>query len=1102
MSDIQDSLSIERLLEKVSSYVDTFDAKLVLSQAFEIAARAHAGYTRIDGQPYLSHPLAVAEILADWQASLPVLATALLHDLFSPEYSQAYTAQEIYLQEVRRRLGEDIGNLLETMARLNSSMRHLEAGDFYSRVDNDDFWESISYYLQQNRDTVIIKIADRTHNLMTSSALTPHYRERAADIGLNLLVPLLERLGMGQVRREVEDICFALKNGEQYQDLRERCNNPVWQQEIAALVDDLQKKLAPSLPDSTMFWRPASLYSIWQDLKTTKLAQNEKPHVRMGEAGLFVIIVGEERLDCYSALGLLHTFCLPIEGHVRDLIANRQKNGYQSLHTLVKHPSGKFLQVAIRTRAMDMVAEYGITACWRGIAEDFLPRLPEHRTSMEGTIQVFTPKGEARTLPAGATPIDFAYHIHSGVGNHCVDALVNGSRVDLYHPLQNGDQVEIISGGSGSSPKYDWLQHVKTPQALSRIRHWLSFNRREDMLKIGRALLDQELSALALDSHDVQVTQLLNKIAEREHLKDLDELLVSIGVGRHKPAKIVASLKSLRLKSVRSPGAIDLRTSIHVLAPELAEMPRILAQCCAPVTADEIVGYRRSDNVLVIHRHDCPQLEGRQGLVQVKWNRTNVEGNYTIYVEAVNRPGLASEISTLVALSGIDMQEFHARRRPDGVMAEIYIVLSGTTSGQRDRIQKALEDAHHVTLVDMIHPGMLTPGGPISEAPVLKHLPNPYSPGIAIGSRFYGRETEIERIVNLLHSEQQGTAILLWGQRRIGKTSIMLRLREKAVSAFLPVYLDLQGLRDGNTVHFLYRLMMGLSQVLKERITDLPREITVPAYNRLRKDPLGQFDMFMDLIRDAAKQYPFVIMLDEFQCLNTLREEGVSRSAIFNRLRSHSQHGQGIHLILSGGGLLSQLRYETDVTSLFNIAHSEKLGCLTELAVHHLIKDGLSQVGIVTEPTMNLLYQLTAGHPYYLQLLCSMLYDHFQGKKGVITAHIVRQLVFEWIQNADASRFQHLWEGHDSVSAQRNRLILSAIADLDAYHHEIEFSRLGNVLYPVMSEQELALSLGDLTELGVLIHTHAGYTITVDLFTRWLRQHCPLDRLLKEAPRV
>src|SRR5260370_3915181 len=379
-------------------------------------------------------------------------------------------------------------------------------------------------------------------------------------------------------------------------------------------------------------------------------------------------------------------------------------------------------------------------------------------------------------------------------------------------------------------------------------------------------------------------------------------------------------------------------------------------------------------------------------------------------------------------------------------MAEAHIYLSKTTSTQRTRIQKALEDMHYVTKVEVIPSSLFSTSMQqlASSKPI--YQPNPYGPAVAAGLRFYGREVECQRISVFWRDQSQNTTILLWGQKRIGKTSLVLRLQEQSQGDFLPVYIDVQGLKDGSTSQFLYQLMSRISMALKEKIPDSVQEISVPALKRLRKDPLAYFDIFMALVHEVARNHPLVVILDEFQCLCSLREEVVSRSAIFSRLRSYSQHGNGIHFILSGGGLMSQLTGQCDMALLFNIAHDEKLGCLEVKAAHQLVRDGLTKTGNITERAIELLLDLTAGHPFYLQLLCSMLYNRPQENKTTITPHSPPKRIPNRLTHADNNRFQHLCEEHNTTSAQRNKLILTAIAALTSNNHKFEYNRLAGAI--------------------------------------------------------
>lgn len=1118
MSDDRQSQELFQLIENVTSYSGSSEAELVLRAAFMIAEKAHEGVQRIDRQPYILHPLAVASILADWHAPVQVVAVGLLHDLLNPQYSRGYSSKEEVLERVRVTLGTDIARLLNVVVELNNFMRHVEGSDFYNQDDSNDFWLGIANYLDQASEAVLVKIADRLHNLQTCSALTRKYQEQMANAGLQLLAPLLGRLGMGKVKSQVENRCFQINEPIYYQLLQQLSERPEFQQQIGEVAEELRQALNGLLPGLKIIWRPNSLYTIWQEINPGKLNHLGHFTLRIMDAGSFLVLT-QKKIECYEAIGLIHELYPPIDGQMRDQIAIRRENGSQGLLTQVKHRSGNLLRIVMRTTEMDMIAGYGIAARWWGISEEFVPRLLVQKKLVDKEIQVYTPKGEMRPLPPGATPLDFAYHVHTDVGHHCVDVLVNGVRGDMYQPLQTGDQVEIITGGQECGPHLEWLWHVRTPQALSRIRHWLSINKRDEMVDRGRALLNRELQALGLDTSDPAVFRLLSELAQKERERDVDSLMVALGVERTQPSKLVASLKSMRLKSVRAPKYRESYVSVQVLSPEFERFPITIARCCDPVLGDDIVGYRRRDDIIAIHNRDCLQISGKLRLIQVKWNKVKTETETVIVIVALNYPGLARDICEIITMSTIDMPIFYAARRADGVKADVQVYLGKTTPHQRHRIQKALEDMSSVDTVEMIQSSLLqVPALPLASSSgadttqsvtsantgMNKQLryPNPYGSGIAEGSRFYGREVEKERVVGLLRNKTQNVAIMLWGQRRIGKTSFVLRLREQAADIFLPIYIDLQGLKDASTTMFLHRLMDRISQVLRDKAGDSTYEISVPALNRLRKDPLTYFDTFMDHIEEITRSYPLLLMLDEFQCLNSLREEGATCSAIFNRLRSHSQHWQGIHFILSGGGLLSYLKDQSDIASLFNIAHPEKLNCLETESARQLIKDGLSKVGNITDTAITLLMSYTAGHPYYLQLLCSMLYDYAQEHRLALTSDVVSQRIREWLMDADASRFQHFWEGYDIPSTQRNKLILSALAQLGNATYSVDFDRLVDAIGAVVSENDLAQSLYDLSELGVLDHYQANYSIKVGLFGRWLHQHSSLKTALKETSRL
>ena len=1092
MKDQPPVIDLDKLIERVAFYTSSKDGETLLRHAYQIAFEAHDGFVRINGESYINHALAVASILADWQAPLSVVAAGLLHDTINPDYSR-----ERSLKRLQSEFEPDIFRKVEEVSSLSNFIRHVEVGEFYNEAEAQDFRYQIASFLEREPDAVVIKIADRLHNLRTASALTRSFQERMVGVVLNLLIPLAERLGMGVVKCQLEDCCFEINNPMYYRMLQQSSIDASLLQGVEGLQEELRQLVSAVVPSSSVRWQPASFYGIGQEIGLGKLLPSGTVTIPLINAGTFVILVEDED-SCYRILGGIHKRFPPVKGHFHDFIADPKENGYQSLDTQVKHTTGQPLQVAIRTSLMDLIAEYGIIAVWRGIPRKRLPRLPLETKHTNDEIQVYTSKGEIRHLQRGVTVLDFAYSIHSEVGHHCAGALVNGERAELHTVLSSGDKVTIISGGPDCCPNLSWLEYAHTPQALSRIRQWLTQHRRDDLVRRGQMLLDTELQPLGWDSGNIQVQQLLMKLASKKRVGKLEGLFVSISLGRLKASEMVEKLKSTYLKSIRSSNYQEPTAEVSVLSPEEAQLSRAFAKCCGPQPPDDIVGYRRSDGVLAIHKRSCTQVNAPEKQIQVKWDMTSLEPDYVIVVETPNRPGLAGEIETQVALSGINMQHFSISKRPDGVTAEARIYLGKTTSMQRSRVQRALEGAPYVHSVEFIHSSMLSSPPQLSTSFRVVQSPNPYGLRLAEGSRFYGREAECERIASLLHSPSESTAILLWGQKRIGKTSFVLRLKELAQGDFLPIYIDMQGLKDSSTTQFLHELMRGISHMLLDSILDLKREMSVPPLHRLRKDPLAYFDSFMTLVEEVTRSYPpLVVILDEFQCLCSLREEEVKRNAIFSRLRSRSLHRRGMRLVLSGGGLMSQLTQQGDISSLFNISYDEKLGYLEAKAARRLIKDGLTKVGNITDLAVDLLFDLTAGHPFYLQLLCSRLFEQAKEHRSTITQQIVMQNVQEWVDKADSSRFSHLWEGYDAAGTQKNKLILCAIAQLT--NNEVEYSRLASVLCPTIAEHELIHALEDLASLGILRRDHLYYTIVVKLFTRWLKDHWPLEVALKEA---
>ena len=1046
-------MDLNKLIQAVKIYRDA-EAESTLNTAFQIASVAHEGFHLESGEPFIYHPLAVASTLVDWYAPPTVIAVGLLHDTLNTQYSHGYS-----LETIRRKLGSEIARLLEATAGLNGLLRHFEE-DYSSEHDGiiDEAYgreASANALLHeaspfvQGWDAFVIKIADRCQNLGAISTLTREQKQRAAHIALSIFVPLADRLGMGAVKRQLEDESFKAINPAYYDLLQRYFSDIRLEQETSEALKQIQQVLVPLQGRSQVRWQPFSYYTlsdhqIAQNAKHGNFMHDRPLSLKLEEVGAFIILT-EDESDCYRLLGEIYKRYIPLEKQLRDFIANPMENGYRSFHTQVKYAPGQLLNIILRTYLMDQVAEFGYTAAWKNVPEELLPKLPTSAHLIEGKIQIYTVQGEAKYLPLGATPIDFAYEVHTNVGNSCKGVVVNGVAGDLYQPLQNGDIVEIIVGGPETRPSPDWLNHVQTLHATHRIRHYLAEQHRTILEESGRTLLNRELMALDLTSTDAQVSSFLTQMAKRENLDSPEDILVNIGLGRYKASEIAE-----RLELNRSSKHDETTLNITVLSPEAIPLHREIAQCCHPTPPDDIVGHCRHNRVLIIHKSSCPKMKGVQETIAVEWDTTPPEPNYVIVVQALNSPGLAANLSGAMARMGFDMLRFDSRQLADGGMTETYIYLEKTTPLQRLRIQRELETLPHVKRVEAIDSLSLSK----------PHLPNPYGPKPAVGPRFYGRNVECQRIRMLVCDQSQNSAILLWGQKRIGKTSLLLRLVEQAGRDFLPVYIDLQSIAYCSTTQFLSTLINQTILQLKSQVPESLRHINTFHFNRLTKDPLGQFDKLVTSLQKTVQYQPLVIILDEFQYLCELHEEAMTSQAIFRHLRSVSQHGQGMHFIFSGGGLMSELISQPDLGPLLNTTFDEKLGCLGESAARNLIKDGLTRVSEIEEDAIDDLLRITSGHPYYLQLLCYKLFEQAQQDKATITQTTISEASYEWLRQADESRFQHLWEGKLGMDSQMNKVILSAIAQLELDNGEVEYDFISEAVHHLIQEGNLCPFIG------------------------------------------
>jgi len=643
----------------------------VIDAAYRLAARGHQGQQRATGDPYIVHPLATAEILADYGMDEPTLAAALLHDIVEDT--------DISLEDVRADFGEEVADLIDGVTKLDrikfSSKEEQQAASI----------RKMAIAMAKDIRVLLIKLADRTHNLRTIEPLPRPKQERVAKETLDVYAPLAHRLGVQDIKHEMEERCFAVLYPRRKSELEDlvRRRAPERETYLEKVILEVAGSLSDAGVEAAVTGRPKHLFSIYRKMVSSGL-EFEEIHDLIG----IRIIVPEIR-DCYAALGRVHTMWPPIQGRFKDYIAMPKFNLYQSLHTTVVGPEGKPLEIQIRTQEMHDRAEYGIAAHWRykegDLSGEELPLIADLRVLQEeetdpaeflanlkldlyqDEVFALTPNGDVISLPVGATPVDFAYRIHTDVGHRCTGAKVDGRLVPLATELESGDIVEIItSKAEDAHPSRDWLDFVKSSRASSKIRQWFTKERRETALIDGREAVTKELQRDGLKLRRNE--KALAEVAADLGFDDLDRLYIGVGDGRLS-AKTVVSRLGRRLRPEDEVGEKDLRerfgtTSVPsrptsgIIVEGLDDVLARMARCCSPVPGDDIVGFVTVGRGVSVHRADCANIgvleeERSERMIEVAWAPDQIDSFIAwIQVEALDRPRLLRDVTTVLSDMG------------------------------------------------------------------------------------------------------------------------------------------------------------------------------------------------------------------------------------------------------------------------------------------------------------------------------------------------------------------------------------------------------------------------------------------------------------------
>ncbi|MDE2481697.1 MAG: bifunctional (p)ppGpp synthetase/guanosine-3',5'-bis(diphosphate) 3'-pyrophosphohydrolase [bacterium] len=676
-------MTISELTAAVQAYDPSLEGEW-LRRVYEVADRAHDGQRRASGESYIEHPLAVAGILAELEMDRHTIAAALLHDVVEDT--------SITSEEVAAQFGDEIAGLVEGVTKLTRIP--------YQSKEDAQVENLRKMFMAMARDirVIIIKLADRLHNMRTLASLPPHKRLAIARETLDIYAPIAHRLGIWKIKWEIEDECLKWLEPEAYREIVERVAKTRREREddVREAIVKLRGEFEAMKINAEIQGRPKHFYSIYSKIR------KGRDFSTIYDLTAIRIIVDTVK-DCYGALGAVHAMWTPLPGRFKDYIAMPKPNMYQSLHTTVVGPQGEPLEIQIRTWEMHRTGEYGIAAHWRykegGKADQFENKLSWLRALLEwqkdmrdsrafmenlkldlfdSQVFVFSPRGDVFSVPAGGTPLDFAYQVHTDVGNHCVGGKVNGRIVPLDYTLQNGDICEILVNKSSGRPSLDWLSVVKTSSAKHKIKQWFRKEQREENVLAGQEALETELARERLRP-DLARGELIERIAHRLNYGSPTDLFAAIGFG-DASAQAIANRIRDEIKGDNVVDLTQLRKPPARRAPKKSSGVRIagvddvlvrLSKCCSPVPGDPIIGYVTIGRGVSVHRADCPNVAYMSAtperILQAQWTPTSdMMHAVDIEVEAEDRPALLQDIMAVFAELKTSVSSVNARVRKEG----------------------------------------------------------------------------------------------------------------------------------------------------------------------------------------------------------------------------------------------------------------------------------------------------------------------------------------------------------------------------------------------------------------------------------------------------
>jgi len=732
-------MQFKQLLEKLPKNYSALDIERI-EKAYQLAEKAHQGQTQPNGSPYISHCLAVAGILAEISVPPELIIAGMLHDVVEDT--------EITLEEVNKEFGAEIAGLVDGVTKL-THLPNLLRGDHqpkgktalkeqatYRKSREEAIAEALrKTYLAMSDDirVVIVKLADRLNIMRSLSYFSEEMQKQIAQETLDIFAPLANRLGIWQIKWELEDLAFRYDSPGKYKEIAEKLadRRADREQQIQQIIKRLREELQAEGISTKISGRPKHIYSIYQ-----KMTRKDMPfEMLMDLRGVRLIV--DDVATCYKALGIVHMKWRPIPGEFDDYIAARKENNYQSLHTAVIFDDGKPLEVQIRTQEMHDSAEYGIAAHWRykeddaKIKESYQQKISWIRSLFnwqqededaeelvdswksdvfKDRVYLLTPQGDIIDLPAGSTPIDFAYHVHTEIGHRCRGAKINGKLVSLDYVLETGNQVEILTAKRGG-PSRDWLNPnlglVHTSRARSKIKQWFKRQDRELNLEQGKNILEKEFKRLGMKNVD------LEQVLPEFNIKTVEDLFVAIGCGDIGTGRVINKLAEkeeeqleteLSFDLVEAPSSIMPSETIRVMG--LKGIATTMAKCCNPMPGDEIIGYITRGRGATIHRQDCPnilQVTEKERLVKVSWGQPGRTFTVPIQIKAYDRQGLMTDISTIISDENVNLIDMSMKMNQH--LANIKLIVGVKGISQLSRLLTRIESLPNVFEAKRRRPG-------------------------------------------------------------------------------------------------------------------------------------------------------------------------------------------------------------------------------------------------------------------------------------------------------------------------------------------------------------------------------------------------------------